>query len=121
MRSVALDSGPAAHSHGSTPAEESGEEHEPAKGPPLVSSAAPAAQATHYGSILLIVIGQAARARRIKTASEESPSRRRSQSSSTSKAAKIGAAVRAARFRASLDRASTSSPPSGPSTSTLAA
>jgi len=36
------------------------------------------------------VVGQAPRARRIKTASEESPSRRRSQSSSTSRAARIG-------------------------------
>ncbi len=35
-------------------------------------------RAAGYGSILLIVIGPAARARRIKTASEESPSRRRS-------------------------------------------
>jgi len=36
------------------------------------------------------VVGQAPRARRIKTASEESPSGRRSQSSSTSRAARIG-------------------------------
>jgi hypothetical protein len=35
-------------------------------------------KAARYGSILLIVIGPAARARRIKTAPEESPSRRRS-------------------------------------------
>ena len=41
-------------------------------------------------AVLVRVVGQAPRARRIKTASEESPSRRRSQSSSTFRAARIG-------------------------------
>ena len=74
-----------------------------------------------YGSALLIVMGQAVRARRIKTASAESPSRRLSLSSSISSATRTGAPVRTARLRASLDRALTSSVPCGPSAYTVAA
>jgi hypothetical protein len=52
-----------------------------------------------YGFSLMIVIGAALKARRSKLAAAEPSSCRLSQSSTTSGLTKIGAAVRAPRFR----------------------
>jgi hypothetical protein len=66
------------------------------KHPPLEERSRPGPAQGYYGTVrccsaLLIVMGQAVRARRIKTASAESPSWRLSLSSSISRATTIGA------------------------------